>query len=47
MSIKKTRKQYGKLPVKLAEATPREIVQVNLVALQQYIQKHCGHKYMK
>jgi hypothetical protein len=26
--IKKTRKQYGKLPVKTAEATPWEIVQV-------------------
>jgi hypothetical protein len=29
---KKTRKQYGKLPVKMAEATPWEIVQVDLIA---------------
>jgi hypothetical protein len=28
---KKTRKQYGKLPVKTAEATPWEIVQVDLI----------------
>jgi hypothetical protein len=28
---KKTRKQYGKLPVKMAEARPWEIVQVNLI----------------
>jgi hypothetical protein len=28
---KKTRKQYGELPVKMAEATPWEIVQVNLI----------------
>jgi hypothetical protein len=28
---KKTRKQYGKLPVKMAEATPWEIVQVDLI----------------
>jgi IS30 family transposase len=28
---KKTRTQYGKLPVKVAEATPCEIVQVNLI----------------
>jgi hypothetical protein len=28
---KKTRKQYGKIPVKMAEATPWEIVQVDLI----------------
>jgi hypothetical protein len=28
---KKTRKQYGKLPVKMAEATPWEIVHVDLI----------------
>jgi hypothetical protein len=28
---KKTRQQYGKLPVKMAEATPWEIVQVDLI----------------
>jgi hypothetical protein len=28
---KKTRKQYGKLPLKTAEATPWEIVQVDLI----------------
>jgi hypothetical protein len=28
---KKTRKQYGKLPVKVVEATPWEIVQVDLI----------------
>jgi hypothetical protein len=29
--IKKTRKQYGKLPVKMAAAKPWEIVQVDLI----------------
>jgi hypothetical protein len=28
---KKTRKQYGKLPVRMAEATPWEIVQVDVI----------------
>jgi hypothetical protein len=28
---KKTRKQYGKIPVKMAEATPWGIVQVDLI----------------
>jgi hypothetical protein len=28
---KKTKKQYGKIPVKIAEATPWEIVQVDLI----------------
>jgi hypothetical protein len=28
---KKTRKQYGKIPVKMAEARPCEILQVDLI----------------